>query len=184
VYNEVAPGHVSVITIPDLKNRNDIDPLKPYTKKSTLKKIEDFLNARSSCQVSIHAAQPDFEELKVKCIIYLKKEYQDTNYYTKAIEEDIRNFLSPWAVSDDSEIYFGGSIHSSVLIDFIEELPYVDYLLDFILTHKKSDGSSVNTTEAVASTARSVLVSVPATEHDLDVRLNEALTVQIDCNEE
>ncbi|MCB0502660.1 MAG: baseplate J/gp47 family protein, partial [Bacteroidetes bacterium] len=171
VYNEVAPGNVSIITIPDLANRNDIDPLKPYTKKSTLKNIEDFLNERTSCQVKLWTAQPDFEEVKVKCTIVLRKEYPDINYYKEVIQKDITNFLSPWAFSDTADLNFGGRIHQSVLIDFIEELPYVDYLTDFILTHIKSNGDSATVQEAVASTARSILVSVPAIKHDLNVQL-------------
>jgi hypothetical protein len=185
VYNEVAPGYVTVITIPNLASRNDIEPLKPYTKKSTLKQIEDFLKARSSCQVKITAAQPDFEEVKVKCKIVLRNEYSDVNYYKATIQQDITQFLSPWAFKSESEIQFGGRIHQSVLIDFIEELPYVDYLTDFEIIHIQSNGVSKKVQEAVASTARSVLVSVPAGEHQLNVSLKvNQPTEAIDCNNE
>jgi hypothetical protein len=185
VYNEVAPGYVTVITIPNLASRNDIDPLKPYTKKSTLKQIEDFLKARSSCQVKITAAQPDFEEVKVKCKIVLRNEYSDVNYYKATIQQDITQFLSPWAFKSESEIQFGGRIHQSVLIDFIEELPYVDYLTDFEIIHIQSNGVSKKVQEAVATTARSVLVSVPAGEHQLNVSLKvNQPTEAIDCNNE
>ncbi|WP_166204731.1 baseplate J/gp47 family protein [Pelagihabitans pacificus] len=185
VYNEVAPGHVSVITIPDLANRNDIDPLKPYTKKSTLKDIGEFLRQRSSCQVQIHTAQPDFEEVKVKCSITLRDEFPDINYYKGVIQNDIMNFLSPWAFASDTDLNFGGSVHQSVLIDFIEELPYVDFLTDFELFHIKSSGETTKVDEVIASTARSILVSVPAIEHDLAVGLKAPETVsEIDCNDE
>jgi hypothetical protein len=185
IYNEVAPGYVTVITIPDLLHRNDIDPLKPYTKKSTLKQIEDFLKARSSCHVKITAAQPDFEEVKVKCKIVLRHEYPDVNYYKSVIQQEITKFLSPWAFKAESELNFGGSIHQSVLIDFIEELPYVDYLTDFQIIHIKSNGTSSAVSEAIASTARSILVSVPALEHQLTVslKINEPVEA-IDCNNE
>ncbi|WP_106792884.1 baseplate J/gp47 family protein [Aquimarina sp. Aq78] len=185
VYNEVAPGNVSIITIPNLANRNDIDPLKPYTKKSTLKKIEEFLNERTSCQVSIHTAQPDFEEVKVKCTITLRNEFPDINYYKEVIQKDITNFLSPWVFASDTDLNFGGRIHQSVLIDFIEELPYVDFLTDFELFHIKSSGKPAKVDEAIASTARSILVSVPALQHELDVNLKTINTTEvIDCNDE
>ena len=185
VYNEVAPGHISVITIPNLANRNDTDPLRPYTKKSTLKNICEFLKKRSSCQVSIHTAQPDFEEVKVKCNITLRSEYPDITYYTEVIQNEITNFLSPWAFASDADLNFGGRIHQSVLIDFIEELPYVDFLTDFELHHIKSDGSTSLVDEAIASTARSILVSVPAIRHELFVTLPapESLVV-IECPDE
>jgi hypothetical protein len=185
VYNEVAPGHVSIITIPNLANRNDIDPLKPYTKKSTLKHIKEFLEERSSCQVTIYTAQPDFEEVKVKCLISLRDEFPDINYYKEVIQIDIMNFLSPWAFTSDTDLNFGGRVHQSVLIDFIEELPYVDFLTDFELYHIKSDGTTTKVDEALASTARSILVSVPAIEHDLTVSLQIPETlVAIDCTDE
>ncbi|WP_438426387.1 hypothetical protein [Aquimarina macrocephali] len=185
IYNEVAPGNVSIITIPNLANRNDIDPLKPYTKKSTLKKIEEFLNERTSCQVSIHTAQPDFEQVKVKCTITLRNEFPDINYYKEVIQKDITNFLSPWAFISDTDLNFGGRIHQSVLIDFIEELPYVDFLTDFELIHIKSSGEDTKVDEAIASTARSILVSVPALKHDLHVILKTNTTTKvIDCNDE
>ncbi len=185
VYNEVAPGHVSVITIPNLAHRNDIDPLKPYTKKSTLKNIEEFLKERSSCQVTIHTAQPDFEEVKVKCTITLRNEFSDTTYYKEVIQNDLVNFLSPWVFTSDTDLNFGGRIHQSVLIDFIEELPYVDFLTDFELIHIKSSGEITKVDEAIASTARSILVSVPAIEHDLTVILKVPETIpEIACNDE
>ena len=184
VYNEIAPGYVTVITIPNLAHRNDIDPLKPYTKKSTLQNIEDFLNERTSCQVKICTAQPDFEEVKVKCTITLREEYPDVNYYKEVIQQDITNFLSPWAFDDDTEVNFGGSVHQSVLIDFIEELPYVDFLTDFELIHITAGGISTKVEEAIASTARSILVSVPAIKHDLKVMLKEdELTDDIICDD-
>ncbi len=185
VYNEVAPGHVAVITIPNLAHRNDIDPLRPYTKKSTLKEIKDYLRKRTSCQVRLHTAQPDFEEVKVKCIITLRDEFPDINYYTEVIQKDIMNFLSPWAFSSDTELNFGGRIHQSVLIDFIEELPYVDFLTDFELIHITANGTVTKVEEAIASTGRSILVSVPATEHQLTVVLNETEAIlEIDCTDE
>ncbi|TMM58011.1 hypothetical protein FEE95_00875 [Maribacter algarum] len=185
IYNEVAPGHVSVITIPDLANRNDTDPLRPYTKKSTLNKIKKFLEARTSCHVKIHTAQPDFEEVKVKCSITLQEEFTDINYYKEVIQNDIMNFLSPWAFTSNKELNFGGRIHQSVLIDFIEELPYVDFLIDFELRHLTSSGDDIKVDEVIASTARSILVSVPANKHDLTVLLNtpEVIT-DIDCKDD
>ncbi|QCX00964.1 hypothetical protein FGM00_12895 [Aggregatimonas sangjinii] len=185
VYNEIAPGHIVVITIPNLANRNDIDPLKPYTKKSTLKAIKDFLGERTSCQVTLHTAQPDFEEVKVKCTITLRDDFPDVNYYKEVIQHDIMNFLSPWAFSSDTDLNFGGRIHQSVLIDFIEELPYVDFLTDFELMHLTSDGTTTKVDEAIASTGRSILVSVPALEHQLTVLLNEPEELlEINCFDE
>ena len=36
-----------------------------------------------------------------------------------------------WAFAGDRPLLFGGRIYRSVLLDFIEELPYVDFVTDF-----------------------------------------------------
>lgn len=175
VYNEVAPGHISIITIPGLANRNDVDPLKPYTKKSTLQNIAEFLRKRISCHIQIHTAQPDFEEVKVKCRICLKEGFSDVNYYKEVIQKEITAFLSPWAYNSDADLNFGGRVHRSVLIDFIEELPYVEFLTHFELFQIIAGELPEPVEEAVASTGRSILVSVPAIDHELCVVENAGM---------
>ena len=175
---------MSVITIPNIENRNDTDLLKPYTKKSTLQQIEDYLQSKSSCQVQIHTAQPDFEEVKVAATITLRKEFPDINYYKKAIQEEVVRFLSPWAFTSDADVNFGGRIHQSVLIDFIEELPWVEFLTDFKLYHTKSNGEVNLVEEALASTGRSILVSEPASNHDLTVILTDFESISaVECDD-
>ncbi|UFH55822.1 hypothetical protein [Spirosoma sp. KNUC1025] len=177
-YNEVAPGHVTIITIPNLQQRNDIDPLKPYTKKSLLRRIEDFLRVRTSCHVQLAAAQPQFEEVRMSCKVVLANEFTDILYYKQTLQNDVTQFLSPWGFGQATDIEFGGRIHESILIDFIEERPYVDYLTDFKLFHKPGEGAVEQevTEEAIASTARSVLVSAPAELHIFDVKLQSMVT--------
>lgn len=178
VYNEVAPGYVTLITIPNLQQRNDIDPLKPYTKKSLLRRIETFLRARTSCHVQVSATQPQFEEVRMACTVVLADGYTDRLYYEQQLQTEVTAFLSPWAFGRATEIEFGGRIHESVLINFIEERPYVDYLTDFTLFHTPGEGAAEQQVpeEALASTARSVLVSAAANRHAFDVKLITQLT--------
>jgi hypothetical protein len=81
IYHEVRPGHVSIITIPSLQNRNDVNPLKPYTQQSTLTNIENYLNKRISCFVKLHARQPQFEEVKLEFSVKFFDQYNDFNFY-------------------------------------------------------------------------------------------------------
>ena len=169
IYNEVIPGHVTIITIPDLKQRNDVNPLKPYTSQAVLKSIESFLRARISCHVKLHVVNPVFEEVKLKFKLRLAKGFDDFTIYANRLREEITNFLSPWAYSSDADIDFGGEVHKSVLINFIEERSYVDFITDVELSHYVFDGSLVGADmeEVNATTARSILVSVPATQHEI-----------------
>lgn len=166
-YNEVAPGYVTIITIPNLWQRNDADPLKPYTKASTLDGIQQFLKSRASCHVQIATAQPQFEEVRLAATVVLADGYDDAPYYRLLLQQELTAFLSPWAFGQNTELDFGGSLHKSVLIDFLEELPFVDYLTDVQLFHKAGETAveSGDVEEVMASTARSILVSAATNKH-------------------
>lgn len=169
VYHEVKPGHVSIITIPSQQNHNDTNPLKPYTQQSTLTKIEEFLQKRTSCFVNLHACQPQFEEIRLEFSLKLYDQYKDFTFYSEQLKEEITQFLSPWAFGNTKSIDFGGKIYKSVLINFIEERYYVDFITDvkMFVTVDETTSESANMEEISASTARSILVSVPASKHTI-----------------
>lgn len=163
--NELAPGKVMIVTVPDIKNRNAVNPLEPYTSLNTLDKVSDFLAKRVSPHVQLEVVNPLLEsiELDFNVSFITGKDY---TLYEAILQQDIIKFLSPWAFEqeDDSsgtEIEFGGSICKSVILNYIEELPYVDFLTNFkmnLLTGS-DDTSQSNIEEATASTSRSILVS-------------------------
>jgi hypothetical protein len=167
IHHEVRPGHVSIITIPSLQNRNDVNPLKPYTQQSTLTNIENYLNKRISCFVKLHACQPQFEEVKLEFSVKFFDQYNDFNFYKEKLQEEITQFLSPWAYGNKSSIDFGGNVYKSVLINFIEERYYVDFITDVKMKVIVGEipTASDDMDEIMASTARSILVSVPASQH-------------------
>ena len=167
IYHEVKPGYVSIITIPSQQNHNDANPLKPYTQQSTLTNIENFLRKRISCFVNLRACQPQFEEVRLEFSLKLFDQYKDFTFYSDKLKEEITQFLSPWAYGNTSAIDFGGKIYKSVLINFIEERYYVDFITDVFLYVKVDDttAESLDMDEISASTARSILVSAPASKH-------------------
>jgi len=168
-YNENQPGYVTIITIPSLVNRNDTDKLKPYTHHSTLEEIKAFLSARISAHVNLIVENPLFEEAKTEFNLKLKSGYPNFTYYAKLLQEEITQFLSPWLSDNAAEIEFGGELYKSTLIDFIEERPYVDFITDMKLRHQKNEalGFSEDMEKISASTARSILVSAPASKHEI-----------------
>ncbi|HSF88363.1 MAG TPA: hypothetical protein VLA46_03035, partial [Saprospiraceae bacterium] len=76
-------------------------------------------------------------------------------------------FLSPWAFPGGGNPSFGGKIYKSVLINFVEDRSYVEYITEFKLKFKAGGaaGFSSDLNEVIASTAVSILVSVPADQH-------------------
>lgn len=187
VYHEVKPGYVSIITIPSQQNHNDANPLKPYTQQSTLTNIENFLRKRISCFVNLRACQPQFEEVRLEFSLKLFDQYKDFTFYSNKLKEEITQFLSPWAFGDTSAIDFGGKIYKSVLINFIEERYYVDFITNVFMYVKVDDTSaeSVDMDEISASTARSILVSAQASKHvihELTLAETNAEEICIDKN--
>jgi len=170
IYRELAPGHVTIVTVPNQEQQNIRNPLRPYTSLGTLLEIELFLKKRLSCFVQLHVRNPKFEEVKTEFKVRFYEGFDDT-FYVKKLQEDITKFLSPWAFPGGGSPSFGGKIYKSVLVNFIEEQSSVDYIADFKLRHKPG-GSSVFSKDlnaVEASTAVSILVSVPASQHIITV---------------
>lgn len=160
--NEIAPGYVLFVAIPDLKNRNAVDPLKPYTSLNTLDLIKQYLQKRISPHVNLDVVNPLFEAIKLDFQVQFHQG-KDFTIYKKILEQEIIAFLSPWAFESEEkkDIEFGGSICKSVLLDFVEERPYVDFVTEFRMDQLTGPDlpDILDIEEAIASTARSILVS-------------------------
>jgi len=174
-YRELAPGHVTVVTIPNQEFHNLRDPLRPYASLAVLQDIEDFLKARLSCFVTLHVRNPLFEEIAAAFNVRFHDNF-DATYYQNKLNEAIVRFLSPWAFPGGGSPTFGGKIYQAVLLNFVEEQPYVDYVTDFKLSHRyqafDANGLAITVvdldlTEIEGSKAVSLLVS--ARHHAINV---------------
>ena len=162
VYRELAPGHVTIVTIPDQQFHNLRDPFRPYTSLGLLAQIGTFLGQRLSCFAQLHVKNPQFEEIKADFKVRLYPGF-DESFYLARLNESVIRFLSPWAFPGGGTPSFGGKVYKSVLINFAEEQPYVDYVTDFKLFHTFQDLNDVQQTEegdeVQGSKAISILVS-------------------------
>ncbi len=183
IYHEVKPGYVSIITIPSQVNQNAANPLKPYTQQSTLTNIENYLHKRTSCFVNLRACQPQFEEVRLEFTLKLHEEYKDFTFYANQLKEEITRYLSPWAYGDTSTIDFGGKVYKSVLINFIEERYYVDFITDVFMYVKvdETTNESGDLDEITASTARSILVSASASKHTVHEFIENESDTEMIC---
>ncbi|MBL0741127.1 hypothetical protein [Chryseolinea lacunae] len=163
IFCENYPGHVSIVTLPNLRNMTNGNPLRPYTPVGLLKNIEQYLKTITSPFVQLHVKNPQFEEIqldfKVKFYDHLSEAF-----YLKLLNTEIEQFLCPWAFDNTVEITFGGKIYKSALLNFVEERPYVDFVTCFKMNHiitrsTTSVNALLDVEEATASTARSILVS-------------------------
>lgn len=157
----LAPGNVLLVVVPDIVNKNVFDIYKPRVSKATLNAIEVCVNQLNTLHVNASVINPVYEEVTVSLMVKFYKGY-DENYYKKVLNEDIIKFLSPWAFDKTAGINFGLSFHKSVLINYIEELGYVDYVSDVKLFHRtaetqKEKGEEVNI--VVPTNPMAILVS-------------------------
>jgi hypothetical protein len=169
IYRELAPGHVTIITIPNLKYPDLRNPLKPYTGLGLLERVEEFLIKRLSCFSKPHVKNPQFEDVRVSFKVRFYDGVDET-FHEKKLRQDITRFLSPWAYPGGKPPSFGGKVYKSVLENFVEEQPYVDYILDFQLFHdiEKAPGT-IDKNEVEGSEAVSILVSAPSSKHEIKV---------------
>ncbi|MEM9824084.1 MAG: hypothetical protein AAF985_23565, partial [Bacteroidota bacterium] len=164
--SEHAPGNVKVIVMPNLHNQNAVDPLRPMISLAKLEAIKNYLQSLISDFVDLEVKNPQFERIKVTFNVKFL-EGKDKGFYLNQLNQDIIKFLSPWIYKEGEDLALGGKIHRSVILNFIEETDYVDYLTDFKMDHIISESKILcDVEEAIASTSSSVIVADQ--EHDIN----------------
>jgi hypothetical protein len=155
---EYAPGAVRLAVVPNLRNRNAVDPLRPRLALAKLNAIQRYVAAAASDFASIEVANPDYEEVRVRFNVRFLPGF-DKGFYTGHLEQEIIRFLTPWAYEDSVDLSFGGRVHRSAILNFIDERDYVDFVTDFEMDHVVGSQVFVNVEQAVATRSTSVLVS-------------------------
>jgi hypothetical protein len=103
----------------------------------------------------------------------------DTSYYHDVLINDLEQYLSPWVNGGKQNIDFGGRISKSVLLNFIEERTYVDFVTCFKMNHIVDGIFHYDVEEAIATTARTVFVSYAGSSVSLKHKIEFE---NVDCN--
>ncbi|MBC7862877.1 MAG: baseplate J/gp47 family protein, partial [Bacteroidia bacterium] len=155
---EISPGHVSLVIVSNLQNKNAVNPLKPKTSLYTLTKIHDLVKKLNPPAAELFVKNPIYEEIVVHFNVRFLPGF-DPGFYQNQLNTDIIAFLAPWAYGS-TNITFGLSIHASVIINFIEEREYVDFLACFQMDQvTTTNGTLKNIEEAIPTTSASILTS-------------------------
>lgn len=183
---DTAPGNVTVIVIEKIRNKNAVNPLQPKASRVVLEEIRKFISSYVSPFTSVFVQNPIYEEIKVSFKVAFKPGF-DPGYYKSMLNEEIRQFLSPWAYQEGRDILFGNVIYKSSIYYFVEKREYVDYIMDFSMAHIKPDWgigcmeilddfyvgageTLLDVEKATPETSRSILVSAP--EHEIAIISN------------
>ena len=168
---EHVTGNVRVVVVPDLRNRNAVDPLRPRASLDTLDQIEKHLAGVASDFIAIHVTNPEYEAIRAQFQVRFHDGY-DQGYYLRQLVTDIQDFLSPWRHDEAADISFGGRIHRSKVLLFVEQREYVDFVTKFRIDQQLAGSWCLDVEEAVAGHAGVVLTSAEAGEYQIGVAVN------------
>jgi hypothetical protein len=161
IYNELAPGHVTIITIPNIRQRNAIDPLRPYTFVADLEKVKRFLATRISPFVQLHIRNPEYEEIRVDANVKIAEGY-DVTLFLNRLKEEVTRYLAPWAYQEGVDLKFEGRVTTAMVVNFMEDRYYVDFVTEVRLYHQNEFKDIITPTKQ-----SSILVPVKVKEHQL-----------------
>ncbi|HEX7869273.1 MAG TPA: baseplate J/gp47 family protein, partial [Chryseobacterium sp.] len=123
----MAPGHVTLMVVPNIKNKNAFDVYQPRVSRASLNKIQNYVNELNTMHVTAQVVNPNYKEAKVETKVKFFDQYDET-FYLKQLDEDIKKYISPWAFTDAKDIDFNIKLNVNQLINYLEQLYYVDYI--------------------------------------------------------
>lgn len=157
----LAPGHTLLVVVPDLRNRNAVDPLLPRVDLDTLEQIKSFILARAPMGLdatTLSVRNPAYRAVQVDFKVAMRRGFA-YSYYRASINRALVQALSPWAFDATRPLDFGGRVLRSALVDFVEGLPWVDYVTDFRLI--LADTPAEDRAELAPDAPDVILVSAP-----------------------
>ena len=123
----MAPGHVTLMVVPNIRNKNAFDVYQPRVSRASLNKIQNYVNELNTMHVTAQVINPNYKEAKVQTKVKFFDQYDET-FYMRQLDEDIKKYISPWAFTDSKDIDFNVELNVNQLINYLEQLYYVDYI--------------------------------------------------------
>jgi len=159
----MAPGYVLLAVIPDLNILQAGNSFEPKAPVSMLEDIETKMQACTSPFVRFRAMNPRYEKINF-CIKVQLMPDRDPTYFNDKLKEDLREFLAPWAIGKYDKLTFGQCVNRSDIINFIETLEYVDYVVWLDMFEAEAPPAAKAMEEICPATPRSILIAC-----DIDV---------------
>ncbi len=118
---------VQVIVIPDIQGKLPFDPFEPRLPADVLAQIEAYLLQHAPALAQVQVKNPTYVRLKTRLGVRLRAD-GNPGYFKSLLNEELQRYLAPWAYDRSAEIVFGGRINASLIVNFLESRPYVDYV--------------------------------------------------------
>ena len=185
-WNEkVSPGDILIIIVPAL-NRIKNNTSNALFSSNELMEVQSFLSMRCPLNVNINVKNPNYEKVRVKMNIRFRNGY-DHKYHIKKLDKDIKSFISPFLYMNETNLDMSESIQSTRILNFIENLDYIEHILNFSLFHIvenkiiNQNTAKLNSTEISPSKLTSILVSDD--HHDITIYEDDDITDKSGINE-
>jgi hypothetical protein len=166
-------GKVDVIVIPDIKGKLPFNPYQPKVAADLLLQVQEYVSQRAPAFADVQVKNATFVQVKTRFTVKFN-EIGNEQYLTKILEDELKRYLAPWAFNEGADITLGGNIYASMLVNFIAERPYVDYVAGIKLFQSR-DGIRFKESRAVDGGENTVtadqpdVILVSALEHEIDV---------------
>ena len=160
---------IQIVVIPDIRGKLPFDPFEPKAPSDTLFEIEQYLLRHTAPLARFTVKNPRYAELKVRFKVQFRQGY-NPGFYLQQLHDELRRYLAPWAYDDSAEIVFGGRISAGLIVNFVEERPYVDYLADirlYILFEGKTTLVGSGKDDTLVESPDVILVS--ARQHEIEL---------------
>jgi hypothetical protein len=155
----VAPGYVLLAVIPNLNLMQAGNSFEPKVPVSMLEDIEMKMQAVTSPFVRFRAMNPRYEKINFCLKVQLMPD-RDPTFFSEHLKEDISEFLAPWAIGKYDKLTFGECVNKSDVVNFIETLEYVDYIVRIEMFPETETGQVAHSeAEICPASPRSILIA-------------------------
>lgn len=160
------PCAVTVLVVPDTRDFDSAEALRPLVAAPTLAAIHSFLRAHAPAEAEIDVRSPSYVPIRIRLTVGFKAGV-DPSFAKEQLNRDLIQMLSPWAYDKGGELTIGGQVYETGVVGFADSLDYVDFVANVQL-FRVVDGQPQRVSGAVTTTAPDqVLVS--ARSHDIDL---------------
>jgi hypothetical protein len=172
----VEPGRVTLVVIPDIRDRIPFDPFEPKAPAATLAAIGGYLADKLPLGARLAVQNAHFTAVKVRMTVRFLPG-SDEGFYKKKLSDEICRFLSPWAYDESADIPMGRRVYAGSIIDFADRRPYVDYVERITLLYREGSEFILvprqDTGEYYVDAGRPDGVLVAAREHEIETSQQE-----------
>lgn len=166
-------GNVDIIVIPDIQGKLPFNPFQPKVPSDSIWHIQRFIDHRKPAYADVKVKNASFLQVKARFAVKFK-DTGNTGYYTRELNESLKRYLSPWAYDEGADIVLGGKIYANMIVNFLAEQNYVDYVAGLKL-FQSDDGVNfteskfLNKGENVVQADKPDVILVSAQQHEIDI---------------